>query len=258
MEKPTTPPNLQTTKPVSTTGTPTTTSAKPAGGCGPFCLAIALIMLITAVVIGGSLVLIVRQVVPTDAVNNFVAALTGQNFPITNKATLVLERIQALSQLTTFRYEYSVLVTSERDMPDVLKALYGEKEMLAVAGNVNAGIDLSQITPADISQSGDTLTIHLPPTRLQECFLDEKASYVVSRETGIFAHNPPTMDESARQFAVEQIRDQALSKDILTDAQTRAQMLIQGFTTDLNIQGVKTVTITTSPPDPNTLPDSCK
>ena len=42
-------------------------------------------------------------------------------------ATTLLTKIQSLSSLTTTRYTYSTIITTETDMPDWLKALYGQK-----------------------------------------------------------------------------------------------------------------------------------
>jgi hypothetical protein len=245
-------PAASPTQPVPTAGT-------SGGGCfRPFCLALLLMILIAILVIGGTVVLVVRQVIPPSLTTAIVNAISGQNTQIDIKATTVLDRIQAMSQLTTTRYNYSSLVTSERDMPDVLKALYGDKEILVAVGYVTAGIDLSEIKPDDIVQSGDTLTIKLPPARLQACFLNEKDSYVVTRDTGVFSKPAPNLDQEARRYAVQQFRDTAIKNDILSTVDDNSKTLLTGFVTSLNVSGVKTVIITNSAADPNTFPDSCQ
>jgi len=176
--------------------------------------------------------------------------------PVVITATVMLERIQALSQLTTVRYNYSSLVTTEREMPPLLAALYGEKQIMVAVGHVNAGIDLSQITPDDIVRDGDAITITLPPPTLQDCFLNEQNSYIVSRDTGIFARPASNLDTEARRYAVEQFRTMALENGILNDVQIQAHEVIQGLTT--MVDGVSSVNVITTPPDPNTpLPDTC-
>ncbi len=91
-------------------------------------------------------------------------------------ANIVLERIQDMSLLTTTRYNYSSVVTSERQMPGILGALYGERMAMVAVGYVVAGIDMSQITANDVNVDGDKLSIRLPAPTLQDCFLDEQAS----------------------------------------------------------------------------------
>ncbi|MBI5669669.1 MAG: DUF4230 domain-containing protein [Chloroflexi bacterium] len=60
-------------------------------------------------------------------------------------ANIVLERIQDMSLLTTTRFNYSSVVTSERQMPGILGALYGERQVMVAVGYVVAGVDMSKI-----------------------------------------------------------------------------------------------------------------
>jgi hypothetical protein len=215
-----------------------------------------LIFLVSLVVIGGTLVLIVRQVVPPDLTTAIVNAISGQDGQLTIKATTVLDRIQGMSELTTTRFNYSSLVTSQRDMPDFLQALYGDKEILVAVGYVTGGIDLKVMTAADITQSGDTMTIQLPPAQLQACVLNEGASYVVTRDTGVFAKPAPNLDEAAKRYAIQQFHDQALQDDILKTAQANAKTLISNFVGTL--PGIKNIVVNGADPDPSIVPDSCQ
>src|SRR5260370_42349992 len=115
---------------------------------------------------------------------------------------MVLERIQALQELNTIRYVYSSYVSSQRDMPDILKGLYGDNLVMIAVGYVEAGIDLSKVTPADVAQQGDVITIKVPPSELLSCYLDENASQVVARDTGIFARPASNLAEEARRYAI--------------------------------------------------------
>src|SRR6185503_1263609 len=47
----------------------------------------------------------------------------------TFNATTLLNKVQSLSSLTTTRYTFSTIVTTESDMPDWLKSLYGQKQV---------------------------------------------------------------------------------------------------------------------------------
>jgi len=168
----------------------------------------------------------------------------------------VLDRIQTLSDVVTTRYNYSSLVESQRDMPGLLNALYGDKLLMVAVGHINAGIDMTKVTASSITRQGDLMTIRLPPPQLLDCFLDEKASYVVSRDTGLFAKPAPNLDQEARRYAISQFRDMAINADIYSEVQTHAQTVVQDLVTSL---GIKQVTVQTSPPDPNLpLPDSCR
>ncbi|MBA3869951.1 MAG: DUF4230 domain-containing protein [Anaerolineae bacterium] len=167
-------------------------------------------------------------------------------------ATTLLTKIQSLSSLTTTRYTYSTIVTTESDMPDWLKALYGQKQIMVAVGYITAGIDMKQ---AQAAQNGDALNLTLPAPTLQDCILDEGKTYIAALDKGLFAPSSPTLDQESRRFAVQQLRQSAVNGDILTQAQTQAQTAITDF---INLVGVPNVQVTFSPADPNVpLPASC-
>jgi hypothetical protein len=153
--------------------------------------------------------------------------LTGNARTTTNVVT-ILDRIQMLSRLTTTRYSYDNILTSEREMPDILRGLYGERLVMVAVGEVIAGIDLSQITEEDINViEGNTLVVRIPPAELQDCFFNEQASYVVSRDTGLFARPLPNLDETSRLYALDSFRTRAIEDGILADAQAQAETAVQ-------------------------------
>lgn len=217
----------------------------------PFCLAVLVLLLLNTIVVGVIVVLLIRQIVTIPP--GLLSALTGGPSPTTVQATTVLDRIEALSELITTRYNYSSLVTSNRELPPILGGLYGDKLIMVAVGHVNAGIDMHK---ASVTENAGTMTITLPPPELQDCFLDEKNSYVVSRETGVFAKPAPNLDVEARRFAVGQFRENAINADIYGEVQRNAQTIVGTFVTNL---GVKKFNVVTTPPDPNApLPDTCK
>ena len=172
----------------------------------------------------------------------------------TFNATTLLTKIQSLSSLTTTRYTYSTIVTTESDMPDWLKALYGQKQVMVAVGYITAGIDMKQVKAADV-QNGETLILTLPAPTLQDCILDEGKTYIAALEKGVFAPASPTLDQESRRFAVQQLRQSAVNGEILTQAQTQAQVAITDF---INLVGVPNVQINFQPANPNTpLPASC-
>jgi hypothetical protein len=220
----------------------------------PFCLAVLVLILLTTCVVGGTVVLLVRQVISVPP--GLLSALSGGASPVTIQATTVLESIQQMSELTTTRFNYSSLVTSERELPDVLKGLYGDKLMMVAVGHVNAGIDLRQMTSGSITIDNGVMTIRLPAPQLLDCFLNVEASSIVSRETGLFARPANNLDIEAQRYAVRQFREMALKEDILSQVQTNSQIVITNFVKNL---GVKEVKVITSPPDPNAQPpDKCR
>lgn len=178
-----------------------------------------------------------------------------------NTATVVLQSVQQMSVLTTTRYNYSSMVTSEREMPPLLAGLYGERLVLVAVGHVTAGIDLSQLTNEDITLENGILTLTLPSPTLQDCFLNESASYVAQRDTGLFNRAAPNLDTEARRFAVLQFRDSALEANILAEVTTQAQASLGQFLQALPMDDVSQIVIQVAPADPNVpavLPLTCQ
>jgi hypothetical protein len=176
-----------------------------------------------------------------------------------NQATIVLESVQQMSVLTTTRYNFSSLITTEREMPPLLSALYGERQVLVAVGHVTAGIDLSVMDSEDVTIANGVLTLHIPPPTLQDCFLNEGASYVMQRDTGVFSQSAPQLEGQARRFAVDQFRENALSEGILGNVQQQAATALTEFVQVLSIDGVSSVNVVTTEPDSLApLPQSCQ
>ena len=172
---------------------------------------------------------------------------------------LVLDRVQSLSQLTVTRYNFSNVVTSERDLPYVLSALYRDRLTMVIVGHVNAGIDLSKMTEDDIRSDGETLTLRLPAPELQDCFLNERGSYVISRDTGLFTSGAPDLDLEARRFAVQEFRNAALEDGILELVNEQAAATLTGFLSAFAPADGQPIRIVTTPPDPlASHPPSCQ
>lgn len=155
--------------------------------------------------------------------------IINPNKPPTISMTTVLERIRLVSELTTVRYTYSSIITTERDLPPLLAGLYRDQLVLVAVGNVTAGIDLSELDTEDVVISDGEIRVTLPPPELFDCFLNESESYVASRETGLFASPAPDFDVQARRFAVRYFRNQSLEQGILNDAQAQAVTVMEGL-----------------------------
>ncbi len=172
----------------------------------------------------------------------------------TMTASTILDKVQSLSSLTTTRYTFSTIISVQSDMPGLLQALYGQKQVMVAVGYITAGIDMRQAQAQDL-QNGEGLSLVLPAPTLQDCILDEGKTYIAALEKGIFAPANPTIDQESRRFAIQQLRQSALEGNILTEAQSQAQTAVTDFVT---LVGVNNVQISFLPADPNTpLPESC-
>lgn len=213
---------------------------------------------LTALLVGALVVVVAVVYFGLQIPQSLLGYFNPSNYPITIRADIFLERIKTLSQLTTVRYNFSSVVSSEREMPDLLATLYGDRQVMIAVGHITAGVDLTSLTTDDVVLDGGILTVRMPPAALQDCFLNEQMSYIASRETGIFAQPAPELDNSARRYAIEQFRQQALNEGILDQAQTQAATIIREVLLLSAAGGIAEVQVLTTPPDLNApLPETC-
>jgi hypothetical protein len=140
-----------------------------------------------------------------------------------NTATVV-EQVQTLSDLVTVKYVLEKVVI----LDDV--KWYGESRVLLLAhGIVKAGIDLKRITPDDVTISGKTIRLRLPPPQIVDAYLDDKNSQVIDHATGLLRAFDKDLEQTARANAVDDIRRAARKDGILDEAGKRARLELELF-----------------------------
>ncbi len=196
-----------------------------------------------------------------NGAGNFVSGLLGAAPPPRIITLPEIARMKQLAQLTTIRFNYANVVSSQTEMPSLLAGLYGESLVMVAVGHVEAGINFDALTEADLSynETTNTLTMRLPSPVLLNCFLNENQSYIVERSSGIFAAPSPVLDTSSRRFAVAQFRDKALEDGILAQAQAEADIVMNEFLTLFMAPSNSQIILTFAAPDPTTLlPETCQ
>lgn len=208
-------------------------------------------------------VLLVAGVSVTNFFDGFVGLFEPQETDY-SVFVPVVERVTPLSDLTVMRYNYSNIVTSEIDMPQVLRLLYGDRLVMVAVGHIEAGISLNDISAEDVTVDEDagTVTITLPPAKLRNCYLDESKTQIVSRETGVFTASPISLDLSARRFAIQQFRDIALEEGLIEQAQQEAERVLRAYLESVAIAAgfdeIPDFTFIHTPADPEEpYPETC-
>jgi hypothetical protein len=171
-----------------------------------------------------------------------------------------VERVQALTQLTTTSYNYADVQGGQRDMPAWLAALYGDSVVMVTVGVIEAGIDVSQISQDDIlfDELSQSLQISLPAPTLQSCYLDENQSYIVERNTAAFGVPLANLEDTIRQQALIDYRDRAVEEGILAEASTQAEATMREFLGVIMGEDVNII-IAFDAPIPNApLPATCQ
>jgi hypothetical protein len=148
---------------------------------------------------------------------------SGSGLREENTATVV-EQVQTLSDLVTVKYVLEKVVILE----DV--KWYGENRVLLLAhGIVKAGIDLKRVTPDDVTITGKTIKLRLPPPQIMDAYLDDKNSQVIDHATGLLRAFDKDLEQTARATAVDDIRRAARTDGILDEADKRARLELELF-----------------------------
>jgi hypothetical protein len=169
--------------------------------------------------------------------------LTTPTVTIDTSRPTVIDQIRALSKLETIHYQLEKVVTgkSTGPLPDFLTS---DKILLVAHGEVVAGVDLSKLTPADITVLTDTVTLRMPKPEILYHKLDNDKTYVYDRQTGVFSRPDPNLETQIRQAAEQDIVTTAMEDGILDKASVNAQEVIRTLLTGL---GYKDVRFTQSP-----------
>jgi hypothetical protein len=144
--------------------------------------------------------------------------------PTAYETATVLRQVQTLSQLVTVKYVLEKVVVLE----DV--KWFGDNRVLLVAhGVVKAGVDLGRMKPEDVQVTGKQVTLRLPSPRITDAYLDDRQTRVVERTTGLLRSFDKDLEQTAREFAVDDLRRGARNAGIMKDAEERANAQVQNM-----------------------------
>lgn len=155
-------------------------------------------------------------------------------------------RDTAIFQAATGRFTTVVDQTTETDhIPSWLK---GERVALSAEGDVEAVVDLGQLSEEDVDIAEDgSVTVHVARPHLTDPSLDLEATTVVGRERGIvdrlggaLTDGSPTDDREVQQRAVEKLREAAAQSDLLARAEENTARHLEDL---LAASGVEDVTV---------------
>ena len=159
----------------------------------------------------------------------------------TTTSPVVVEGIRDLDQLATVRVTESIIVTRESASDNALDRLFsGEKVLLVASGNVEAGVDLSEIGDNDVRVENDTVTLRLPDPEVLSTNLDEDNTRVYDRDYSLLNLRPDDdLVEEARATAEDRIGTAARENGILDTAETNAENSIRTLVEALGFKEVQ-------------------
>ena len=158
----------------------------------------------------------------------------------TTTSPVVVEGVRELDQLATVRWRESIVVTRASGGDFFERLFSGEEVLLVATGDVEAGVDLSEIGEDDVRVEDDTVTFDLPEPQVLSVGLDEGKTKVYDREYSPLNLRPDDeLVEEARARAEERIGEAARENGILETAEANAEGSIRAFVQTLGFEEVR-------------------
>ncbi|HSK06097.1 MAG TPA: DUF4230 domain-containing protein [Acidimicrobiia bacterium] len=151
---------------------------------------------------------------------------------------VVISSLRDLSNLTTIETVQYTIVDKGTDRGWLDWARGDSLQLFAVA-KIGAGIDMSQITVRNVSLDDQgVVEIVVPAAEIQYVSVDNEATQILDRETGLFTKGDPRLETDARQVAEEVLVQGALDDGILADAESNARQVLTDFLLGLGYRDV--------------------
>ncbi|CAN5766034.1 MAG: DUF4230 domain-containing protein [Actinobacteria bacterium] len=180
----------------------------------------------------------VVSAIPT--VDDITQAVEGE--PFENVGPTVIRSIRDLANLTTVEYvEYTIVEKGTNS--GILNWATGDSLTLLAVARIGAGVDLSQLDSQafDVNIETGEVTVRLPEAAIQYVAVDNDATQVLDRSTGVFTKGDPRLETDARNVAEDVLVEQAVTSGIIDEAQENAADVITNFLLGLGYADVRVV-----------------
>ncbi|MGI8516861.1 MAG: DUF4230 domain-containing protein [Acidimicrobiia bacterium] len=180
----------------------------------------------------------VVSAIPT--VDDITQAVEGE--PFENVGPTVIRSIRDLANLTTVEYvEYTIVEKGTNS--GILNWATGDSLTLLAVARIGAGVDLSQLDSQafDVNIETGEVTVRLPEAVIQYVAVDNDATQVLDRTTGVFTKGDPRLETDARNVAEDVLVEQAVTSGIIDEAQENAAEVITNFLLGLGYADVRVV-----------------
>lgn len=185
----------------------------------------------------------VIDAVPT--VDDFAAAVEPE--PYLEISPALVRSVQEMAELTTVEMTEFTIVEKGTDEGWLAWARGDSVRLMAVA-NIGAGVDLGAIGTEDISASDNGIVeITAPGAAIQYVAVDQEATQILERETGLFTKGDPQLESEARLIAETTLTDASLEAGILDQAEDSARIALTNLFLGL---GYEEVVVTFEAPQP--------
>ena len=214
---------------------PVAPPAKRRSGFIPLAIVLGVVALF--VVIGIWIVSSLRDLADAVPTPSDIAAMFEPE-PYEEIGPVVISSIRDLSNLTTVETVQYTIVDKGTDRGWLDWARGDSLQLFAVA-KIGAGIDLNGITVRNVSLDDQgVVEITVPSAEIQYVSVDNEATQILDRETGLFTKGDPRLETDARQVAEEVLVQGALTDGILEDAEANARQVLTNFLVGLGYRDV--------------------
>jgi hypothetical protein len=131
------------------------------------------------------------------------------------------------------------VVTGQRENAILPDFLAGDRLLLLVHGEVVAGIDFGNLQSGDVKVSGKEIRLRLPEPQVFSTRLDNAATRVYSRQTGVLVPTDPNLETQARQEGERQLRESAMRDGILHTAEKNARATLTSLLQGLGFEKIE-------------------
>ena len=184
-----------------------------------------------------------------DRALNFVGNLFKFSTPVKiEHSTPIVEKIRNIQELSTTVQTMETIVpaSAERKLGDF--SLATTRLLYVARGEIRAGVDLAELTDADVKVTENKIEINLPPAKILDSKIDVNHSRVYDYDRGFLNLGPdvaPQLQTLAQRETLVEIVNTACSENILDRANIKAKAAITQL---LNSTSEQKVVVNTSDP----------
>jgi hypothetical protein len=169
-------------------------------------------------------------------------------FPPASRTTLTLAptpsvvvALKELRRLETMQMHVEKVVDLKSDQQHLFGLVHAKDAILLVAsGDVTAGVDLGELSDADVHAdfATRTATVTLPAARIFATRVDNEHTYVHSRSTDLLARRDELLETDARREAERAIEAAAASAGIADKAAAGAVKSVESLLRSLGFEQI--------------------
>ncbi len=196
-------------------------------------------LLLVAAVSVGVVVLVLGVWIGVRAAGGFGLFDFGRG-EYTESGTTVVQSIRELSELTTVEVVEAMTLEKGNDA-GILNFLRGDRISLLAVARIGAGVDLAEVADDDVVVDLDarTIRIRVPAPRITFVSLDNDATQVYDRDTGLLTRGDPQLESEARRAAEDLLEERALEAGILDEARQATRTRLEAFLRTLGFVEVR-------------------